>query len=223
MALAAAPRPPIRGVFLSNHAETLVIGAGPAGLTAAYLLAKEGRSVAVLEAGPPLCRRHQPHGQPQRLSGRHRRPPLLLEVEGDRRALGRDPAGRFPRAAAPLAHLLRWQILRLSAARLRGAEQSRHLHQRRLRRFVSLRAHAPPPQPKTFHQWVRNHFGEKLFSIFFKTYTEKVWGMSCDEISADWAAQRIKGLDLGAAIRDAIARTLSKGRRTSGGGRRSRR
>ena len=51
-----------------------------------------------------------------------------------------------------------------------------------------------------FHEWVRNQFGEKLFSIFFKTYTEKVWGMSCDEISADWAAQRIKGLDLGVAV-----------------------
>jgi protoporphyrinogen oxidase len=45
-----------------------------------------------------------------------------------------------------------------------------------------------------FHQWVVNQFGERLFSIFFKTYTEKVWGMPCDEISADWAAQRIKGL-----------------------------
>ena len=43
---------------------------------------------------------------------------------------------------------------------------------------------------------MRNQFGERLFSIFFKTYTEKVWGMPCDEISADWAAQRIKGLDL---------------------------
>ena len=47
---------------------------------------------------------------------------------------------------------------------------------------------------------MRNQFGERLFSIFFKTYTEKVWGMSCDEISADWAAQRIKGLDLGVAV-----------------------
>jgi protoporphyrinogen oxidase len=54
----------------------------------------------------------------------------------------------------------------------------------------------PIPEPRTFHDWVRNQFGERLFQIFFKTYTEKVWGMSCDEISADWAAQRIKGLDL---------------------------
>ena len=45
---------------------------------------------------------------------------------------------------------------------------------------------------------MRNQFGERLFGIFFKTYTEKVWGMRCDEISADWAAQRIKGLSASA-------------------------
>ena len=55
---------------------------------------------------------------------------------------------------------------------------------------------------------MRNQFGERLFSIFFKTYTEKVWGMSCDEISADWAAQRIKGLDLGVAVMNALKRAL---------------
>ena len=49
-----------------------------------------------------------------------------------------------------------------------------------------------------------NQFGHRLFSIFFKTYTEKVWGMDCNEISADWAAQRIKGLSLAAAIRNAV-------------------
>ena len=51
--------------------------------------------------------------------------------------------------------------------------------------------------------------------IFFKTYTEKVWGMSCDEISADWAAQRIKGLDLGVAVMNALKRSFrpqAKGR-----------
>jgi len=51
---------------------------------------------------------------------------------------------------------------------------------------------------------VTNQFGKRLFRIFFKTYTEKVWGMSCDEISADWAAQRIKGLSLGSALKHAL-------------------
>jgi protoporphyrinogen oxidase len=63
---------------------------------------------------------------------------------------------------------------------------------------------------------VRNQFGERLFSIFFKTYTEKVWGMSCDEISADWAAQRIKGLDLRVALTNAIGRSLRLGKAPSG-------
>ena len=74
----------------------------------------------------------------------------------------------------------------------------------------------PVKNPRSFHQWVRNQFGERLFSIFFKTYTEKVWGMGCDEISADWAAQRIKGLSLGAAIADGLRRSL--GLRKNGGG-----
>ena len=63
------------------------------------------------------------------------------------------------------------------------------------------KAQMSPTRPaKTFEQWVVNNFGRRLFEIFFKTYTEKVWGMPCSEISADWAAQRIKGLNLFQAI-----------------------
>jgi len=51
---------------------------------------------------------------------------------------------------------------------------------------------------------VSNQFGKRLFNTFFKSYTEKVWGMSCKEISADWAAQRIRGLSLGSAIKNAL-------------------
>jgi protoporphyrinogen oxidase len=65
---------------------------------------------------------------------------------------------------------------------------------------------------------VRNQFGERLFSIFFKTYTEKVWGMSCDEISADWAAQRIKGLDLRVAIVNALKRSFGRNRKAPAAG-----
>jgi protoporphyrinogen oxidase len=66
----------------------------------------------------------------------------------------------------------------------------------------------PNESPETFRDWVSNQFGDRLFSIFFKTYTEKVWGMSCDEISADWAAQRIKGLDLWSAMANALRRSI---------------
>jgi protoporphyrinogen oxidase len=62
----------------------------------------------------------------------------------------------------------------------------------------------PVENPKSFQDWVTNQFGDRLFRIFFKTYTEKVWGMSCREISADWAAQRIKGLSLSSALLSAL-------------------
>src|SRR5437868_4901703 len=62
----------------------------------------------------------------------------------------------------------------------------------------------PRANPRNFEEWVSNQFGKRLFNTFFKSYTEKVWGMSCKEISADWAAQRIKGLSLGSAIKNAL-------------------
>jgi protoporphyrinogen oxidase len=54
----------------------------------------------------------------------------------------------------------------------------------------------PSAEETTFEQWVTNRFGSKLYNVFFKTYTEKVWGVPCTEIRAEWAAQRIKGLSL---------------------------
>jgi protoporphyrinogen oxidase len=75
-----------------------------------------------------------------------------------------------------------------------------------------LKARLNPRAPaKCFEDWVTNQFGARLFRIFFKTYTEKVWGMSCKEISADWAAQRIHGLSLGSAIRNGFSAKWSSG------------
>jgi protoporphyrinogen oxidase len=58
----------------------------------------------------------------------------------------------------------------------------------------------PYPEEETFEQWVTNRFGKRLFQTFFKSYTEKVWGISCSELKAEWAAQRIKDLSLKTAI-----------------------
>ena len=60
----------------------------------------------------------------------------------------------------------------------------------------ALAAPAAPAVEDTFEQWVTNRFGQRLFEIFFKTYTEKVWGIPCSELRAEWAAQRIKDLSL---------------------------
>ena len=62
----------------------------------------------------------------------------------------------------------------------------------------------PEPEENSFEEWVVNRFGERLYRTFFKTYTEKVWGIPCKEIRADWAAQRIKGLSLLVAVSNAL-------------------
>jgi protoporphyrinogen oxidase len=62
----------------------------------------------------------------------------------------------------------------------------------------------PHPSEESFEQWVSNRFGRRLFETFFKTYTEKVWGIPCSEIRADWAAQRIKGMSLRSVVYDAL-------------------
>ena len=72
----------------------------------------------------------------------------------------------------------------------------------------------PLPEEKNFEQWVTNRFGRQLFRIFFKTYTEKVWGVPCTEIQAEWAAQRIKGLSLWKAAMSALMPWKAKGVKT---------
>src|SRR3546814_17575520 len=75
----------------------------------------------------------------------------------------------------------------------------------------------PNRNVRSFQDWTINQFGQKLYSIFFKTYTEKVWGMPCDEMSADWAAQRIKGLSLGGAVIDGLKRSLGLNKKPNDG------
>jgi protoporphyrinogen oxidase len=61
------------------------------------------------------------------------------------------------------------------------------------------------PKPiRSFEDWVVDRFGRRLSETFFKTYTEKVWGISCQQIAADWASQRIKGLSLSSAVMNAL-------------------
>jgi protoporphyrinogen oxidase len=64
--------------------------------------------------------------------------------------------------------------------------------------------------PESFEEWIVDRFGRRLYRTFFKTYTEKVWGIPCTRIGADWAERRIKGLSLTAAIRNALFRPKQK-------------
>ena len=200
---------------MSHHAETLVIGAGPAGLTTAYALAKEGRDVTVLEADPA-----QVGGISRTVEHRG----FLFDIGGHRFFSKQKEVVDLWNEILPDDFIERPRLSRIFyggkffAYPLNAVEALRNLGIIESTACVLSYAAAklrPIANPRTFHEWVRNQFGERLFRIFFKTYTEKVWGMGCDEISADWASQRIKGLDLLTAVRDGIARSL--GRKRSGG------
>jgi len=190
--------------------DAVVVGAGPAGLTTAYSLAKAGRSVLVLEQDPRylggISRTVNYKGFLFDIGG-HRFFSKSKEVVDLWNEILPDDFIERPRLSRIYyrGKFFAYPLKAFEAFRKLGLMQSVAC----LASFAYARAF-PVKDAKTVHQWVRNQFGERLFRVFFKTYTEKVWGMSCDEISAEWAAQRIKGLDLGAAIADALRRSLGR-------------
>ncbi|MFO1118469.1 MAG: NAD(P)/FAD-dependent oxidoreductase [Beijerinckiaceae bacterium] len=196
--------------------ETAVIGAGPAGLTAAYQLAKSGRGVLVFEQDPVYV-----GGISRTVNYKN----FLFDIGGHRFFSKSKEIVDLWNEILPDDFIDRPRLSRIYyndkfyGYPLKAFEALFNLGLFESARCMASFAWAkafPVRDPKTFHQWVRNQFGERLFSIFFKTYTEKVWGMGCDEISADWAAQRIKGLNLMAAVIDGLRRSL--GLRKSGEG-----
>ena len=193
---------------MTPDADVFVIGAGPAGLTAAYCLAKEKRSVLVIEKDPIYVggiSRTVRHGDFMFDIGGHRFFSKSKEVVDLWREILPDDFIERPRLSRIFygGKYYSYPLSAFEALNNLGLVTSAAC----MLSYLWAKTF-PIDEPKSFHDWVRNQFGEKLFQIFFKTYTEKVWGMSCDEISADWAAQRIKGLDLTVAIVNALKRSL---------------
>ncbi|SMQ66281.1 Protoporphyrinogen oxidase [Devosia lucknowensis] len=196
------------------HVETLVIGAGPAGLTTAYELTKAGRSVAVVERDPiyvgGISRTVTYKGYRFDIGG-HRFFSKSAEVEAWWTEIMGDEMLQRPRSSRIYYNgkLFDYPLRAMDALTKLGPVEAV--------RCVLSYAWAkmrPYRNVVSFEQWVVNNFGRRLFEIFFKTYTEKVWGMKCSEISADWAAQRIKGLNL----YQAIIQSFGLGRKPEGGG-----
>ncbi|PSJ40683.1 NAD(P)/FAD-dependent oxidoreductase [Allosphingosinicella deserti] len=197
--------------------DVAIIGAGPAGLTAAYLLTKKGVSVTVLEKDPVY------------VGGISR----TVEHQGFRFDIG---GHRFFSKSQEVVDL--WnEILPddfIVRPRMSRIYYEGKFYSYPLRAFEALwnlgiwrstlcmvsfakSKLLPNRSVQSFEDWTVNQFGRKLFSIFFKTYTEKVWGMACSDISADWASQRIKGLSLGGAVLDGLKRSLGLNRRPNDG------
>ncbi|MEC8378975.1 MAG: NAD(P)/FAD-dependent oxidoreductase [Myxococcota bacterium] len=184
----------------------LIIGAGPAGLSAADELLRQGyeNTIEIWEADP-----HYVGGISKTIEwegyrfdiGGHRffsksdlitqrwkswLGPDLLERERLSRIYYRNRFFKYP--LQPVNALINLGPMTAGHCVLSYAK----------RRFYPIR-----PED-SFADWVQNRFGRQLFDIFFRSYTEKVWGIPCEDIAADWAAQRIKGLSLSTAVRAAL-------------------
>jgi protoporphyrinogen oxidase len=182
----------------------VIIGAGPAGLTAAYELCKAGIKSTVLEKDPVvggISRTVNYKGYHFDIGG-HRFftkvkvvDDMWREVLSNGQFLRRNRLSRiyynkrffqYPlRAANALFGLGVWNSFMI------------------LMSYLNAQMFPETPE-ETFEQWVSNRFGKRLYRTFFKTYTEKVWGIPCSEITADWAAQRIRGLSLLTAVKNAL-------------------
>jgi len=186
-----------------DSAPVAVLGAGPAGLTAAYRLVRRGVPVVVFEAGEEvggLARTVVRDGYRFDLGG-HRFFTKSPEVE----ALWEDLLGPELLVRPRLSRIY-WRG-RFIEYPLRPADVFAKVGPLELARSLASYARARlrrPAEAETYEEWVSARFGRRLFGLFFKTYTEKVWGVPTDELRAEWAAQRIADLSVASALRAAL-------------------
>ncbi len=180
-----------------------VIGAGPAGLTAAYKLAKAGAEIDVFESSSDvggMSRSFELWGQivdlgPHRFfSSDARVNRLWLEIaEQDYRMVDRLTRIYYGK------RFFHYPLQPLNALRNLGLFEAVRCTLSNLREKIS-----PTKDEQTFESWVTRRFGRRLYEIFFKTYSEKLWGIPCCELDADFAAQRIKKLSLSEVAKNAL-------------------
>ena len=180
-----------------------ILGAGPAGLAAAYTLTKQGQLVVVVERDSKVGGLAKTIEYKNFLLdfGPHRfftKIEPVLKLWDD--VLGKDQVtvNRLTRiyyGGKYFSYPLKASETLLAIGTIKSFQIVTSYLQARL---------FPNRHPQNFAEWVTGKFGKQLFKIFFEGYTEKLWGIPCTEISAEWAAQRIKGLSLMKAIRNAI-------------------
>ena len=203
MTTSLTPDSPTATLAGRDDRPTLVLGAGPAGLTAGYLLAKQERPVIVVEAEKQvggLAKTVVRDGYRFDLGG-HRFFTKSKEVERLWHEILQDEFLLRPRMSR-----IYWNNRFLDYP-LRGSDVIKKLGAVELARafgsYLVARTR-PRGDEQSLEDWVSNRFGKRLFELFFKTYTEKVWGVPTSELRAEWAAQRIKGLSFTSAAKAAF-------------------
>jgi len=180
-----------------------IIGAGPAGLTAAFELSKHSITGSVFEADSLVggISRTEEHDGYRFDMGGHRFFSKSDEINALWDEIMFEPMIVRPRLSRIYYgdKFYDYPLKATNALKNMGLFTAMQC----MASYAAAMA-KPIPEPSNLEEWVINHFGRKLYSMFFKSYTEKVWGISCKEIGADWAAQRIKGLNLAEAIRSSI-------------------
>lgn len=184
--------------------ECCIVGAGPAGLAAAFELVKHGmKDIIIIDknkrVGGLARTEEMDHFRfdvgPHRFFTKNEEVNKLWHD-----TLGRDflPVDRLTRIFYK-GKFFNYPVKALDVLKKLGPLESTHA----VLSYLSTQA-GPQGNLESFEDWVQQKFGRKLYETFFKTYTEKVWGIPCKEISAEWAAQRIKGLDIMQAIKKAV-------------------
>ncbi|TAG74169.1 MAG: NAD(P)/FAD-dependent oxidoreductase [Oscillatoriales cyanobacterium] len=186
-----------------KHYPVAIVGAGPAGLTAAYELVKQGIVPVVLEKGDKvggLARTESYKGYRFDIGGHRFYTKVAAVQQLWQEVLGNEFI-KVPRLSRIFyrGKFFNYPIGAFNTLFNLGIIESALI----ILSYLRVRLW-PLPKEETFEQWVINRFGDRLYKTFFKTYTEKVWGIPCSEIQADWAAQRIKGLSLTTAIINAL-------------------
>ncbi len=191
---------------MPDRVDVLIIGAGPAGCAAACVLADAGLDVAVLD-------KHDSAGGLARTITRNGNyfdigPHRFFTKSEDVLHVWRDFLGPDLTSVDRLTRILyRGKLFNYPLSpvnALMGLGLGTSIHAGTSFAYGKLKRSLYPRAPKSFEEWVSDNFGQVLYEAFFKHYTEKVCGIPCSEISADWASQRIKGLNLARAVFNAL-------------------
>ena len=192
-----------------QHSDTgqnavVILGAGPAGLTAAYELIRHGKSTTILEKlSMPggLARTEQYRGFRFDIGGHRFFTRVGVVAKMWRDILGEEFLAR-PRLSRILyrKQFFKYPLDPMETLSRLGIWESVQC----LASYVKAKLSRKSPETGDLESWLISRFGHRLYKTFFQTYTEKVWGVPCRSIQAEWAAQRIRGLSLWTLIRETV-------------------